>query len=103
MSDEEIKATYPEYTVIVYEENGEIKRANTSDYYAEYGKTYDDALERLKKNNGWRIIQSRELYQVTKILEKEQKKEKCASDYFERIQDISNELDNLVNDMGDDL
>lgn len=103
MTDGEKKKNCSAYTVIVYEEKDEIKVANTIDYYIERGKSYEDIKTKLPERPGWRAIQSKELYQVVKMLEKEKRSMKCAADYFERIQDISNELNNLVNDTEEDL
>ena len=103
MTEEEIKATYPEYTVYIYEENGAIVQIQPFDFYAKRGKTYEECVERMKGKEGWREAQNSDLYQVTKMLEKEKRSLKCLGDYIDRLSDISNELDNITNDMQKDV
>lgn len=112
MTDEEkaegkIKATYPEFTVFIYEENGKITRVDSFDYYAKRNKTYEECLDKLQTSKDWRCVQNSDLYQVTEMLEKQKCGLKCLADFTERISMVSEELDEIVIDMkeeaGEDL
>lgn len=107
MTEEEIKATYPEFTVFIYEENGKIVKVDSFDYYAKRNKTYEECLEKLQTRKGWRCVQNSDLYQVTKMLEKQMCGLKCLADFTERIAMVSEDLDRIVSDMeeeaGEDL
>lgn len=84
MTEEEIKATYPEFTVFICEENGKIKKVDSFDYYAKRNKTYKECLKKLESKKNWRCVQNSDLYQVTKMLEKQ--KCECLADFTEESQ-----------------
>ena len=50
MTDEEIKSTYPEYTVYVYYSNNGYISVKPWNYYAKRGKTYKECSDALAKS-----------------------------------------------------
>lgn len=70
MTKEEIKSTYPEYTVYVYYNlDGEIS-VSTWNYYADRGKTYKECSDVLAKSTGFTERQDKDLYNLAMKNEK---------------------------------
>jgi len=103
MTTEEIRATFPAYTVYLFEENNEVKNLHTSEYYVRFGKNYEQCTEAMNKHElkKWREKQDKDLYQVAKILESERDKhsEISQSDFADRLRNISFDIDRLLEDI----
>lgn len=98
MTEEEIKSTYPEYTVYVhYYNDGEIS-VQTWNFYAGKGKTYKECSEALAKATGFTERQDKDLYNLAVKIEKDKKSKVDISEFVERLQDISLDIDSLLAD-----
>lgn len=71
MTESELRVTFPEWTIYLFEEEGKIKNLHTSEYYVQRGKNYKQCTEAINKQNPkkWREKQDKDLYQVASILE----------------------------------
>lgn len=98
MTDEEIKSTYPEYTVYVYySSNGDISVTPWNNY-AEIGKTYKECSVAVAKSTGFFTErQDKDLYNLAMKMKKNQSKVDI-SDFVERLQNIYYEVDSLLED-----
>lgn len=94
---EEMKSTYPEYTVYVhYYPNGDIS-VQPWNYYADRGKTYKECSEALaKKFTGFTERQDKDLYNLA--MKNEKNKSKVVSEFAARLRNISYEIDSLLED-----
>ena len=103
MTEKELRATFPEWTVYLFEEEGKIKNLHTSEYYLQFGKSYEQCTKALNNQNPkkWREKQDKDLYQVATILEIErnQHQEISQSDFADRLRDISFDIDRLLQDL----
>lgn len=103
LTEEELRATYPEWTCYILEDDGEIKTIYTADHNIQRGKTYQDCCEAMKKNGGgkWREKQDKDLYQVVKKLEEERKQRNLISekDVAERLSEIKYDIERLLDDL----
>lgn len=98
MTEEEIKSTYPEYTVYVYySPNGDISVLPWN-HYAERGKTYKECSDALAKSTGFTERQDKDLYNLAVKIEKDKKSKVDISEFVERLQDISLDIDSLLAD-----
>ena len=101
---EKAKQSFPKFTVYVCYRGGEIS-ARTGDYYAEIGKDYNSCTQALKKFNGeFKERQDEDLYNILRKQELREEEGYYESDItyiLERLRDISNEIDNLINDYED--
>lgn len=98
MTEEEIKSTYPEYTVYVhYSNNGDISILSWN-YYADKGKTYKECSDALAKSTGFTERQDKDLYNLAVKIEKDKKSKIDISEFVERLQDIYLDIDSLLAD-----
>ena len=98
---EKAKQTFPKFTVYVCYRGGEIS-AKTGDYYAEIGKDYNSCTQALKKFNGeFKERQDEDLFNIVRKQELRKEVETDFSDLLDRLRDIGNEIDNLINDYED--
>lgn len=98
MTEKEIKSTYPEYTVYVhYYNDGEIS-VQTWNFYADRGKTYKECSEALAKSTDFTERQDKDLYNLAVKIEKDKKSKVDISEFVERLQDISLDIDSLLAD-----
>lgn len=98
MTEEEIKSTYPEYTVYVhYTNNGDISVVPWN-HYADRGKTYKECSDALAKSTGFTERQDKDLYNLAVKIEKDKKSKVDISEFVERLQDISLDIDSLLAD-----
>lgn len=97
-TDEEMKSTYPEYTVYVhYYPNGDIS-IQPWNYYADRGKTYKECSDALaKKFTGFTERQDKDLYNLAMKNEKNKSKVDV-SEFADRLRNISYEIDSLLED-----
>ena len=103
MTDEEIKSTYPEYTVYVcYVRDGEISVTPWNNY-AEIGKTYEECSAAVAKSEGYFTErQDKDLYNLAMKMKKNQSKI-GDSDFVERLRNIYYEVDSLLEDCEEEL
>lgn len=98
MTGEEIKSTYPEYTVYVhYFPNGDISVLPWN-YYADRGKTYKECSDALAKSTGFTERQDKDLYNLAVKIEKDKKSKVDISEFAERLRQISFDIDSLLKD-----
>lgn len=95
---EEMKSTYPEYTVYVhYSNDGDIS-VQPWNYYADRGKTYKECSDALaKKFTGFTERQDKDLYNLAMKNEKNKSKVDV-SEFAARLRNISYEIDSLLED-----
>ena len=99
---EKAKKTFPKFTVYVCCRGGETT-ARTGEYYAEFGKDYQDCTEALKKSNGeFKERQDEDLFNIVRKQELRKEEKTDLSDLLDRLRDIGNEIDNLLNDYDED-
>ena len=96
--------TFPEWTVYLYIKDGNVQRANTSSYYINLGKSYEECKEAIKTKHptDYVEVQNQYLYQVTLLLEKAQK-ELTSATSRERILDELNNISFSVASLITDL
>ena len=95
------KQTFPKFTVYICYRGGETT-ARTGEYYAELGKDYYDCTEALKKSNGeFKERQDEDLFNIVRKQELRKEEESDFGNFIERLRDIGNEIDNLLNDYDD--
>ena len=98
------KSSFPKFTVYVCYRNGETT-ARTGDYYADRGKDYKTCTQALEKSNGeFKERQDEDLYNILRkqeLREEEGYYESDITSILDRLRDISNEIDNLINDYED--
>lgn len=99
MTKEELKKTYPEYTVFLYKENDVVLRANTSDYYVARKKDYQSCSEAIKKNPSYTEVQDKNLYQVVQLLEKEKKNAIDKDSVVNDLTEIVCQLNSIIDDL----
>lgn len=99
MTKEELKKTYPEYTVFLYKENDVVLRANTSDYYVARKKDYQSCSEVIKKKPSYTEVQDKNLYQVVQLLEKEQQNAIDKDSVVNDLTEIVCQLNSIIDDL----
>lgn len=99
-------ASFPENTVYVCEREGKIVRVTSSDYYANFGKCYDDCTKALNKDRSdsdttYREKQDADLYQVTRMYELllEQTKDIRKSDIADRLREAVWDIEKVIEDL----
>ena len=98
MTKEEIKSTYPEYTVYVhYNNDGDIS-VQPWNFYADRGKTYKECSDALAKSTGFTERQDKDLYNLAVKIEKDKKSKEDISEFAERLRNISFDIDALLKD-----
>jgi hypothetical protein len=98
---EKAKQTFPKFTVYLCYRGGETT-ARTGEYYADFGKDYHDCTEALKKSNGeFKERQDEDLFNIVRKQELRKEEKTDFSDLLDRLRDIGNEIDNLLNDYDD--
>lgn len=73
MTEEEIKSTYPEYTVYVYYSNNGDISVLPWNHYADRGKTYKECSDALAKSTGFTERQDKDLYNLAVKIDKDKK------------------------------
>lgn len=103
MTEEEIKSTYPEYTVYVcYSPDGDISVTPWNNY-AEIGKTYEECSAAVAKSTGFFTErQDKDLYNLAMKMKKNQSK-MSDSEFVERLRNIYYEVDSLLEDCEEEL
>ena len=97
MTYEEIKSTYPEYTVYVYYyPNGDLSVLPWN-HYADMGKTYKECSDALAKSTGFTERQDKDLYNLA-MKNKKNKQKVDISEFVERLRNISFDIDSLLED-----
>lgn len=99
MTKEELKSTYPEYTVFLYKENDVVLRANTSDFYVAREKDYQSCSEAIKKNPYYTEVQDKNLYQVVQLLEEAQQTEIDKDSIVNGLTEIVYQLNSIIDDL----
>lgn len=97
MTIEEIKSTYPEYTVYVHYFNGGDISVQPWNYYADRGKTYKECSDALAKSTDYTERQDKDLYNLALKNEKNESKVDI-SEFAERLRNISFDIDSLLED-----
>lgn len=101
MTGEEIKSTYPEYTVYVHYfpnfPNEDISVLPWN-HYADKGKTYKECSDALAKSTGFTERQDKDLYNLAVKIEKDKKSKVDISEFAERLRNISFDIDSLLKD-----
>lgn len=72
MTKEELRKTYPEYTVFILERDNKICRVNTSEYYIAKNKSWDECIAAVKQMHDYRVKQDKDLFEVTLLKEQEE-------------------------------
>lgn len=100
-TEEEIEKalkSFPKFTVYVCYRGGETT-ATTGEYYANFGKDYNCCTEALKRSNGeFKERQDEDLFNIVRKQELRKEEKTDLSDLLDRLRDIGNEIDNLIND-----
>lgn len=99
MTKEELKKTYPDYTVFLYKVNDVVVRANTSDFYVARKKDYQSCSEAIKKNPFFTEVQDKILYQVVQLLEKEQQNAIDKDSIVNGLTEIVYQLNSIIDDL----
>ena len=95
MTEEEIKSTYPEYTVYVYYSNNGDISVLPWNHYADKGKTYKECSDALAKSTAFTERQDKDLYNLA--MKNERNKSKVdISEFAERLRNISFDIDSLL-------
>lgn len=99
---EKAKQTFPKFTVYVCYRGGETT-ARTGEWYATIGKDYHDCTEALKKakKGEFKERQDEDLFNIVRKKELNIEEESDLGNFIERLRDIGNEIDNLINDYDD--
>ena len=99
-------ASFPENTVYICEREGKIVRVTSSDYYANFGKGYDECTKALNKDRSdsdttYREKQDADLYQVTRMYEQllERTKDIRKSDIADRLRGIGWDIERLIDEI----
>ena len=103
MTKNELRATYPEWTVYLFDENLQVNNMHTSEYFVQLEKDYKQCTEAINKQDTkkWIEKQDRYLFQIIRILEqeREQHKDISKSEFVDRLRDIGYDIDRLIDDM----
>ena len=99
---EKAKKTFPKFTVYVCYRGGETT-AKTGEWYADFGKDYNCCTEALKKakEGEFKERQDEDLFNIVRKQELRKEEKTDLSDLLDRLRDIGNEIDNLLNDYDD--
>lgn len=100
---EKAKQTFPKFTVYVCYRGGETT-AYTGEFYASFGKDYNACTEALKKakEGEFKERQDEDLFNIVRKQELRKEEKTDLGDLLDRLRDIGNEIDNLINDYDDE-
>lgn len=103
LEEDKNRLSFPEWTVYLFEEDGDIKNMHTSEYFVQMGKSYEQCTNAMNKHESkkWKERQDKDLYQVTRILEleREQHRKISKNDIAERLSEIKYDIDRLLDDI----
>ena len=100
---EKAKQTFPKFTVYICYRGGKTS-ATTGEWYATFGKDYNCCTEALKKakEGEFKERQDEDLFNIVREQELRKEEKTDFSDFIDRLRDIGNEIDNLLNDYDED-
>jgi len=107
MNDEDLKKTYPEYTVFICRDSkGEITQIQPFDVYVSYRKTYDECKAKLEKRRqdktysfSWEEKQDKDLYEVACILRKRSVSERSRDFALDSLRQVISDLEDICEDL----
>ena len=99
---EKAKQTFPKFTVYVCYRCGQTK-AKTGEHYADLGKDYYACTEALKKakEGEFKERQDEDLFNIVRKQELREEEKSDLGNFIERLRDIGNDIDNLLDDYDD--
>jgi hypothetical protein len=103
MTDEELIATYPAYTVyVMHDENGDVESAHTSTFYAERGYSYADCCVAIGKMKYFIETQDKYLFWAVTEIEKSKSNHLRLDDIKSNLTEIYNMLEDVIDDISYD-
>ncbi len=105
MNNEELRKTYPAYTVFIcrnYE--NEITNILPFDYFIRLRKSYDECKKKLSEKResvffGWEVKQDKDLYEIACILQKARNPERETGSAITAIEEVISELENICREL----
>ena len=107
MNDEDLKKSYPEYTVFICRDSkGVITQIQPFDVYVSYRKTYAECKEKLEKrredktySSSWEERQDKDLYEVACILRRRSVSKKGRDFALDSLRQVISDLEDICEDL----